>query len=103
VFCAWRFVGAVRNPHRNKGRRWPLRLTLTATFDAGRLSSDGGLVVLRQVERRLGLAKTMTAPLADDRDPTRVLYSYADMARARMLRQATRTASTWKSSRPIPP
>lgn len=58
--------------------------SLTATFDAGRLSSDGGLVVLGEVERRLGLAETMTAPLADDRDPTRVLYSYADMARARM-------------------
>jgi hypothetical protein len=58
--------------------------SLTATFDAGRLSSDGGLVVLGEVERRLGLAETMTAPLADDRDPTRVHYSYADMARARM-------------------
>ena len=58
--------------------------SLTATFDAGRLSSDGGLVVLGEVERRLGLAETMTAPLTDDRDPTRVLYSYADMARARM-------------------
>ena len=59
--------------------------SLTATFDAGRLSSDGGLVVLREVELRLGLAETMTAPLADDRDQTRVLYSYAAMARARML------------------
>ena len=47
--------------------------SLTATFDAGRLSSDGGLVVLGEVERQLGLAETMTAPLADDRDPTRVL------------------------------
>jgi hypothetical protein len=30
--------------------------------------------VLREVERRLGLAETMTAPLADDRNQTRVLY-----------------------------
>jgi hypothetical protein len=34
--------------------------SLTATFDAGRLSSDGGLVVLREIERRLGLAATIT-------------------------------------------
>ena len=68
--------------------------SLTAAFDAGRLSSDGGLVVLGEVERQLGLAETMTAPLADDRDPTRVLYSYADMARARMA---------LIRSRPIPP
>src|SRR5262245_4302445 len=59
--------------------------SLTATFDAGRLSSDGGVVVLREIERRLGLAETITAPLRDDRDPSRVLYSYAEMATARLL------------------
>ena len=29
---------------------------LTATFDAGRLSSDGGVIVLREIAERLGLA-----------------------------------------------
>jgi len=42
-------------------------------------------VVLREIERRLGLAETITAPLRDDRDPSRVLYSYAEMATARLL------------------
>jgi Transposase DDE domain group 1 len=59
--------------------------SLTATFDAGRLSSDGGLIVLREIEARLRLAETITRPLGDDRDPTRVRHSYAEMARARML------------------
>jgi hypothetical protein len=59
--------------------------SLTATFDAGRLSSDGGLVVLREIEARLGLAETISRPLRDDRDPTRVRHSYTEMARARML------------------
>jgi Transposase DDE domain group 1 len=59
--------------------------SLTATFDAGRLSSDGGLVVLREIERRLGLATTITSPLRDDRDPARVRHSYAEMATTRML------------------
>jgi len=59
--------------------------SLTATFDAGRLSSDGGVVALREIERRLGLATTITTPLRDDRNPARVRHSYAEMATARML------------------
>ena len=59
--------------------------SLTASFDAGRLSSDGGLVVLREIEARLGLAETVTRPLRDDRDPTRIRHTYAEMAAARML------------------
>jgi len=59
--------------------------SLTATFDAGRLSSDGGLIVLREIAARLRLAETITGPLRDDRDPTRVRHSYAEMATARML------------------
>ena len=59
--------------------------SLTATFDGGRLSSDGGLIVLREIERYLGLATTITGPLRDDRDPARVRHSYAEMAMARML------------------
>lgn len=58
---------------------------LTATFDAGRLSSDGGVVVLREIARRLGLAQAITGPLPDDRDPARVTHSYAEMALARMV------------------
>ena len=49
---------------------------LTATFDAGRLSSDGGVIVLREIAKRLDLAGTITGPLSDDRDPVRVRHSY---------------------------
>ena len=59
--------------------------SLTATFDAGRLSCDGGLIVLREIAARLRLAETITGPLRDDRDATRVRHSYAEMATARML------------------
>ena len=58
---------------------------LTATFDAGRLSSDGGVIVLREIAARLGLAQAITARLRDERDPTRVQHSYVEMAQARML------------------
>jgi hypothetical protein len=53
--------------------------SLTAKFDAGRLSSDGGVIVLREAAMRLGLAEAITAPLVDHRDPSRVQYSYAEI------------------------
>ena len=58
---------------------------LTATFDAGRLSSDGGVIVLREIALRLGLAEATTGPLPDKRDPSRVQHAYAEMALARMV------------------
>ena len=58
---------------------------LTAAFDAGRLSSDGGMIVLREIATRLGLAQAITGRLRDERDPSRVQHSYADMVQARML------------------
>ena len=56
-----------------------------ATFDAGAMSSDGGVVVLREIGLRLGLADVIAKPLPDYRDPMRILHSYADMVMARML------------------
>jgi Transposase DDE domain group 1 len=56
---------------------------LTATFDAGRLSSDGGVIVLRKIAARLRLAETITEPLSDTRDHSRVRHSFAEMAAAR--------------------
>jgi len=58
---------------------------LTATFDAGLMSSDGGVIVLREIALRLGLADVVAAPLPDNRDPTRIVHTYADMSTARMM------------------
>jgi hypothetical protein len=56
-----------------------------AAFDGGRLSSDGGVIVLREEALRLRLAEVIAGPLPDQRDPTRVTHTYAEMALARML------------------
>ena len=58
---------------------------ITATFDAGLMSSDGGVIVLRELALRLGLSDIITGPLPDDRDPTRVIHPYGDMVTARIL------------------
>jgi Transposase DDE domain group 1 len=56
-----------------------------AAFDGGRLSSDGGVIVLREQALRLGLGEVIAAPLPDERNGKRITHTYADMALARML------------------
>src|SRR6266852_5000334 len=56
-----------------------------ARFDGGRLSSDGGLLALREIEHRLGLADRLAGCLKDPRAPERVLHPLADIIRFRML------------------
>ena len=58
---------------------------LCARFDGGRLSSDGGVLLLREVEHGLGLAGRLASCLRDDRDPWCTTQSQADMIRARMF------------------
>lgn len=59
--------------------------TVTARFDGGALSSDAGLLSLREVERRLDVAGRLAACVDDPRDPTRIMHSVADIVRFRML------------------
>jgi hypothetical protein len=59
--------------------------TITATFDGGKLSSNGGVLILREIERKLGLAAVLSRHIPDDRDHTRITHSYSDMMRARMF------------------
>jgi hypothetical protein len=58
---------------------------VVARFDGGRLSSEGGLLVLREVERRLGLADRLAACLKDPRAPEKVVHRLVQIIRFRML------------------
>jgi hypothetical protein len=58
---------------------------LCARFDGGRLSSDGGVLVLREIEKRLGLAVRLADCLIDTRAPASTIHSYADMIGARLF------------------
>jgi hypothetical protein len=59
--------------------------SLTTSQDAGNLSSNGGLVALREASRRLGLAAVIADPLPDTRNPLLVIHSYRAMVTARMM------------------
>jgi hypothetical protein len=54
-------------------------------FDGGRLTSDAGVLLLAEVERRLGLAERLARCLADPRSPERVRHTLAEMIRFRTL------------------
>src|SRR5947209_19602551 len=56
-----------------------------ARFDGGHLSSDGGVLVLREVERRLDVAGRLAACIADPRHPERVVHGLDEIVRFRML------------------
>jgi len=58
---------------------------ITAAFDGGRITSDGGVMVLAAAERRLGLADRLAAVICDPRDPDRVTHAMADILRARIF------------------
>ena len=48
------------------------RKKLSVGFDGGQLSSDAGVLVLRGVEKKLGLAARLAACIRDRRKPERI-------------------------------
>ena len=61
------------------------RKKMSAAFDGGRISSDGGVLLLAQAERRLGLADRLAGLIADPRDGARIVHPLAGILRARIL------------------
>ena len=42
-------------------------------------------LLLREIERRLGIAELLASCVTDERDPASTTHSYADMIRGRMF------------------
>ena len=57
---------------------------IEGNFEGGNVSSDGGLVLLRQVDRWIGLTKTLAQRLPDGRDPDKIEHSLESMLRQRI-------------------
>lgn len=58
---------------------------VVARFDGGQLSSDAGVLVLKEIAQRLGIAKRLAACIGDPRDQSQVLHTLADTIQFRML------------------
>jgi hypothetical protein len=60
------------------------RRVIEADFSGGDLSSDGGLLLLRQVDRHLGLSRAAAAAIPDPRDPERIRHDLRDLLAQRL-------------------
>src|SRR5271165_721100 len=58
---------------------------ITAAFDGGTISSDGGVILLAGADKRLGLIERLAALIPDDRDPNQITHTMADLMRARVF------------------
>jgi Transposase DDE domain group 1 len=57
---------------------------IQADFSGGDVSSDGGLLLLRQVDRWLGLTKRLGELLPDRRDPDRITHPLETLLQQRL-------------------
>ena len=58
---------------------------VVAQFDGGLLSSDAGVLALREIEQRLCVAERLAACIVDPRTPEQIVHSPADIIRFRLL------------------
>ena len=58
---------------------------MEADFQGGEVSSDGGLLLLREVDRRLGLNQRVSAVLADNRQSGKVAHDAVTLFRQRIF------------------
>jgi hypothetical protein len=58
---------------------------IKAHFDGGMLSSDAGILVLREVEKRLGVAERLAGCIDDPRLQEQVVHGLGDMIRFRLM------------------
>ncbi len=58
---------------------------LVADFSGGHITSDAGLLPLRQLDHRLGWSEAAGKLLADSREPSKVLHDTTTLLRQRLF------------------
>jgi hypothetical protein len=58
---------------------------VTAAFDGGTISSDGGVFLVAGADKRLGLTDALASLFPDHRDPSQISHSIADILRERIF------------------
>jgi DDE family transposase len=54
---------------------------VSAAFDGGRITSDGGVMLFAQAERRLDIADRLARVIPDERDVDRIIHLLPDILR----------------------
>jgi Transposase DDE domain group 1 len=60
------------------------RRAIEVNFEGGDIGSDGGVLLLRQLDERIGLSRAAAAVLSDPRDPTRITHGLRDLLAQRI-------------------
>lgn len=60
------------------------RRVIEASFSGGEVTSDGGILLLRDVDRRLGLLDDVASRLFDPRDPLRIQHPLVSLLKQRI-------------------
>ncbi len=60
------------------------RRLIEANFEGGALSSDGGLMLLRQADRKIGLSAAVASALHDPRNPDFIVHEMRDLVAQRL-------------------
>ena len=60
------------------------RRKIEASFSGGNVTSDGGILLLRAADQRLGLSAALDAVLTDPRDPLLITHPQVDLLRQRI-------------------
>ena len=58
---------------------------VVARFDGGRITSDAGILLLREVAERMGLLRRFTQCFADHRDPELIEHTVEEFVAQRVL------------------
>ena len=61
------------------------RRVIEADFSGGELSSDGGMMLLRQLDERIGLTRAAAAVVSDPRAPDRVVHPMRELLAQRIF------------------
>ena len=58
---------------------------VVAHFDGGRLTTDAGGLLLREVDRRIGLTAALAACISDPRDPAKITHELRTLRAQRVF------------------
>jgi hypothetical protein len=58
---------------------------VTAGFDGGQISSNGGVLLLAGADKRIGLIDTLAGLILDPRDQAQITHTMSDILRARIF------------------
>ena len=79
------------------------RKNVSAAFDGGRITSDGGVWLLAQAERRLGVADQLARAIPDARDADRVVHLPPDILRSTAATMTGSLAAAAITAKAMPP